>query len=147
MVVHGNYLDDEEIAFVAAHHERMAVVYCPRTHHWFGHDPYPLSKMLADGVGVCLGTDGRGSSPDLSLLAEMRFVAQKHPTIPLDQILKMGTINGAKALGHERQIGSLEPGKVANLTIVELPNDDASDPHALFLQSDTPVVGSYFLGE
>ena len=79
LVIHGNYLDDEEIAFLAGHAERMAVVYCPRTHAWFGHVPYPLEKLLAAGVPVALGTDSRASSPDLSMLAEMRHVARRHP--------------------------------------------------------------------
>ena len=75
LVVHGNYLDDEEIAFLGANAGRMSVVYCPRTHDWFAHRAYPLEKMLAAGATVALGTDGRGSSPDLSLLDEMRFAA------------------------------------------------------------------------
>ena len=99
LVIHGNYLDDEEIAFLAANAARMTVVYCPRTHDWFAHGAYPLEKMLAAGVTVALGTDGRGSSPDLSLLAEMRFAARRHPAVGLDRILQMGTILGAQGLG------------------------------------------------
>ena len=101
LVIHGNYLDDEEIAFLGANAARMTVVYCPRTHDWFAHSPYPLEKMLAAGVAVALGTDGRGSSPDLSLLAEMRFAAQRHPAVRLDRILQMGTILAARALGWD----------------------------------------------
>jgi len=71
LIVHGNYLDDDEIAFLAAHRERMSVVFCPRTHARFNHRPYPLGKMLTAGVNVCLGTDSRATSPDLSLWAEM----------------------------------------------------------------------------
>ena len=82
LVVHGNYLDDEEIAFLGANAGRMSVVYCPRTHDWFAHRDYPLEKMLAAGATVALGTDGRGSSPDLSLLGEMRFAARRHPGVP-----------------------------------------------------------------
>ena len=44
LVIHGNNLSDEEIGFLAAHRERMSVVYCPRTHAYFGHDPYPLEQ-------------------------------------------------------------------------------------------------------
>ena len=68
LVIHGNYLNDEEIAFLAANAARMSVVYCPRSHDWFAHDEYPLQKMLAAGATVALGTDGRCSTPDLSLL-------------------------------------------------------------------------------
>ena len=128
---------------MAANAARMAVVYCPRTHDWFAHGAYPLEKMLAAGVTVALGTDGRGSSPDLSLLAEMRFAARQHPAVGLDRILQMGTILGAKALGWEQHVGSLEPGKQADLAIVALPDRDAADPHELLFDSDEPVVACY----
>jgi cytosine/adenosine deaminase-related metal-dependent hydrolase len=141
MVIHGNYLEDEEIAFLAARAERMAVVYCPRTHDWFGHRAYPLEKMLALGVRIALGTDGRGLSPDLSLLAEMRLVARRHPSVELETILRMGTLIGAEVLGWERRVGSLDPGKQADLAIVGLPDREAADPHTLLLASDEPVVG------
>ena len=62
LAIHGNYLDDEEIEFLGRQ-RRMAVVYCPRTHAWFGHTRYPLEKLLAAGAVVALGTDSRASSP------------------------------------------------------------------------------------
>ena len=68
LVIHGNYLAGDEIDFVAAHRERMSLVYCPRTHAYFGHEPYPLAEMLAAGVRVAVGTDSRASNPDLRLL-------------------------------------------------------------------------------
>jgi aminodeoxyfutalosine deaminase len=147
LVIHGNYLDDEEIALLGARAARMTVVYCPRTHDWFAHDEYPLEKMLAAGVAVALGTDGRGSSPDLSLLAEMRFAARRHPAVGLDRILQMGTIVGARFLGWELHVGSLEPGKQADLAIVALPDRDAADPHELILKSEGPVAACYCRGE
>jgi aminodeoxyfutalosine deaminase len=147
LVIHGNYLDDEEIAFVGANAARMAVVYCPRTHHWFAHAAYPLEKMLAAGATVALGTDGRGSSPDLSLLAEMRLAARRHPAVGLDQILRMGTIVGAEALGWQAHVGSLEPGKQADLAIVALPDREAGDPHELLFDSAEPVVACYGRGQ
>lgn len=143
LVIHGNYLDDEEIALLGANAARMTVVYCPRTHDWFRHDPYPLDKMHAAGVAVALGTDGCGSSPDLSLLAEMRFVARRHPAIPLERIVRMGTILGAEALGRQDAVGSLEPGKQADLLILGLPDRDATDPHELLLHSEQPMAACY----
>jgi cytosine/adenosine deaminase-related metal-dependent hydrolase len=146
LVIHGNYLDDEEIAFLGAHRDRMAVVYCPRTHDWFAHNAYPLEKMLASGAMVALGTDGRGSSPDLSLLEEMRFAARRHPAIGLDKILRMGTIDGARALGQEAAVGSIAPGKQADLAIVALPDRATADPCQLLFDSAEPVVACYCRG-
>lgn len=146
LVIHGGFLDDEEIAFLGGRADRMSVVYCPRTHDWFARGDYPLERMLTAGVTVALGTDGRGSSPDLSLLAEMRFAAQRHPAVGGDRILQMGTLDGAKALGWDQHVGSLEPGKQADLAIVALSDRETDDPYALLLESEKPVVGHYFRG-
>lgn len=143
LVVHGNYLSGEEIGFAAAHRRKMAVVYCPRTHSFFRHRPYPLPQMLEAGVCVALGSDSRASTPDLSILSEMRHAAQAHPQVPPDAILKMATINGAEALGWSDLAGSLEPGKLADLVVVALPGRHAADPHRLLLESDLPVTTAY----
>jgi cytosine/adenosine deaminase-related metal-dependent hydrolase len=147
LVVHGNYLSDSAIAKLADHADHMSVVYCPRTHAYFGHDPYPLEKMLRAGVAVALGTDSRASSPDLDMLAEMRFAARRHPSVPRSTILRMGTHLGAKALGRGGHIGSLSPSKRADLAIVRLPDRDAADPHDLLFDSEEPVVGTWIRGE
>ena len=124
----------------------MAVVYCPRTHAWFRHSRYPLEKLLAAGAIVALGTDSRASSPDLSLLAEMRHVAREFPAMSRATILELGTRGGARALGLDAQIGTLEPGKRANLAIVALPEDAAADPHDLLLDASGAVVATWICG-
>ncbi|HEY2882996.1 MAG TPA: amidohydrolase family protein, partial [Pirellulales bacterium] len=146
LVIHGNYLDDEEIGFLAAHAENMAVVYCPRTHAYFQHDPYPLAKMIAAGVNVAIGTDSRASNPDLSVLADMRFAANQHRLVPPATLLRMITANAAKALGRDDEIGTLTPGKLANLAILQLPRHDAADPHELLFDSDCCVAATIFRG-
>lgn len=146
LVIHGNYLDDAEIAFLADRAAKMAVVYCPRTHAFFRHDTYPLEKILAAGVTIALGTDSRASSPDLSMLAEMRFAARQYPQIGGERILKLGTLDAARALGRAEEIGSLEPGKAANLAVVALPEENSADPSRLLLESAGPVVQTWFRG-
>ncbi len=139
LVIHGNYLDGEERTFLADHADTMTVVYCPRTHHFFRHDPYPLAEMLASGIAVALGTDSRASNPDLSLFEEMRFIVQHIPHFDPSTVLKLGTLAGARALGLDTQLGSLEPGKMANLGVIDLAGGDADDPHAaLFSQAARP---------
>ena len=125
----------------------MSVVYCPRTHAWFGHPPYPLEKMLAAGASVAVGTDSRGSSPDLSLLAELRHVARRHRAIPPQVVLQLGTNRAAAALDCAGESGDLAPGKWANLAVVALPDHDAADPYELLFDCDLPVVRRYYRGE
>jgi cytosine/adenosine deaminase-related metal-dependent hydrolase len=110
LVIHGNYLDAEEHAFLAGHADRMSLVFCPRTHAYFEYPPYPLAELLAADVRVALGTDSLASNPDLDLLAEMRHVAHSHPRVAPEAILRMGTLDGARALGCDAQTGSLTPG-------------------------------------
>lgn len=147
IVIHGNYLDAEEIEFVGQHNQRMAVVYCPRTHAWFDHAPYPLAALLAAGAVVALGTDSRASAPDLSLLAEMRHVARSFPKLSRATILELGTLGGARVLGRQAEIGTLQPGKWANLAAIRLPDAPADDPHELLLDADGPVVGTWIRGQ
>ena len=130
LVIHGNYLHEEEIRFVAEQRGQMSVVYCPRTHAWFQHAAYPLEAMLAAGANIALGTDSRASSPDLSLLEEMREVARRHPHVPREKIVEMATIGGATALGREEEYGSLETGKVGCVAVISLPNERSDDPYA-----------------
>ena len=138
LVIHGNYLTDEEIAFIAARRDRMAIVYCPRTHAFFGHSPYPLAKLLNSGVVVALGTDSRASNPDLNLLAEMCHVAKSH-SVPPAKIVEMATINGAKALGRDAELGSLTPGKLADVAIFRLPDAATDDPYDLLFDPRSRV--------
>jgi cytosine/adenosine deaminase-related metal-dependent hydrolase len=147
LVIHGNYLDGEETDFLAARAAKLSVVFCPRTHAFFGHDRYPLARMLARGVNVALGTDSRASNPDLSLLSEMRYCAASHAEVPPAKILELATLRGARALGTSGDTGSLAAGKLANLTAVALPDHEAADPHDLIFDGALPVVASWHRGQ
>jgi cytosine/adenosine deaminase-related metal-dependent hydrolase len=142
LVVHGNYLSDGEIAFIAANSATVSVVYCPRTHAYFQHDTYPLAKLLNSGVRVALGTDSRASNPDLSLLAEMRYVARHHQ-LPGELLLRLATQCGAQALGFGHEVGTLEMRKRADLAVIALADTSAPDPYELLFNSDLPNVATY----
>ena len=137
LVIHGNYLLQEEIAFLGQRSETMSVVYCPRTHAYFNAGDYPLAEMLAHNVNVCVGTDSRATNPDLSLFEELRFVAQRHPRVTLEGVLYLGTQAGADALGLGDRFGSIAPGKSARFTRVELKSVEADDPHELLFNAGT----------
>lgn len=135
LVVHGNYLDEEEIEFLAKHNDRMAVVFCPRTHAYFGHTHYPLNAMLERGVTVCLGTDSRASNPDLNLFEELKCIAAHYPEVPPQLILQCGTTNGAKMLGsHDSR---------SAYTVIALPDDRAKDPYDLLFATESHATSRY----
>lgn len=139
LVIHGNYLDTEEIAFAASQRDRMSVVYCPRTHAYFGHERYPLAAMLAAGVRVALGTDSRASNPDLDLLKEARFVAAAFPAIDPAKVLRMATLSAAEALGLDAAYGSLTPGKRAEFAVCRCDETNRS-PEEQVLHAGSPLT-------
>ncbi len=146
LVIHGNYLADDEIGFLAARADRLSLVYCPRTHEYFRHEPYPLAALVRAGVSLAVGTDSRASNPDLSVLSELRAIHRLHPQLDPNTILELGTLAGARALGLAADHGSLTPGKLANLAIVPLPKADARDPVASVLADSQPVAAAISCG-
>ena len=97
LIAHGNLLTAEQWRTLPA---TASVVYCPRTHHAFGHPPHPYQQMLADGVNVALGTDSLASNPDLDVWNEARFL-HAQPSSATPQILvRMATLNGWQALNR-----------------------------------------------
>ena len=87
----------------------------------------PVPAFLAAGMTVGLGTDGAASNNDLDMFEAMRMAAFLHKVetgrsavIPAATALQMATIDGAKALGLEKKIGSLEPGKKADVVVVSM---------------------------
>jgi cytosine/adenosine deaminase-related metal-dependent hydrolase len=131
---HGNFLRPD-----AWFPRGGSVVYCPRTHAYFGHPPHPFRQLLARGVRVALGTDSLASNPDLDVLAEARFLHRVYPDIPGAQLVRMAALAGAEALGWDDEVGSLTPGKSADLVGVGLPPEESADPHRLVLAGDLPV--------
>lgn len=86
-----------------------------------------VPQMLASGVSVALGCDGGPSNNDYDMIREMKLAAIIHKAVtndplivPAETVLEMATINGARALGLEHEIGSLEVGKKADLVVIDL---------------------------
>lgn len=146
LVAHGNHLNRAEIEFLAARSDHMSVVFCPRTHAYFGHKDYLLAEMLSAGVNVALGTDSRASNPDLSVLEEMRYVYRNHKAVSPADILALGTARSAKSLGLDAEKGTLAAGRYADLTVVQLPDTDSDDPYELLFGDAGSVVRTYCRG-
>jgi 5-methylthioadenosine/S-adenosylhomocysteine deaminase len=125
LLAHCVWLNDEEIARVAD--TGTSIAHCPVSNAKLASGVARVPEMLAAGVTVGLGTDGPVCNNSLSLFEEMKFASliQKATrldatSLPADQILRMATIKGAKALGLDREIGSLEVGKKADLLLLDL---------------------------
>lgn len=142
LVIHGNYLREKEIKFLAEQAGKMTVVYCPRTHAYFNHAPHPLPELLEQQIPVAIGTDSKASTPDLALWRDVQTAAETFPLIAASQFLEMVTINAAKALGIENQFGTLATGTSSACCQFQLQQPVAqselftailqSEPHPLF---------------
>ncbi len=131
LVIHGNHLDAATIRRLAAM-GNATVVYCPRTHRRFTDTTYPMATYRQAGIPVAVGTDGRATAPDLSLWNELRAARADFPDLSPKDLLEMVTVIPARALGLERDIGTLEPGRRADLTAVTV-SADVDDPYAAVL--------------
>ncbi|WDQ18335.1 amidohydrolase family protein [Rhodopirellula sp. P2] len=117
LIVHGNDLNESEIQRIASH-PNCSVVYCPRTHHFFGHSQHPVAELQAAGINVALGTDSRASNPDLNLWSEAQHLLRHRQDLSPTQVLRMATANGAEALGRSTTHGRLAVGMPANFITV-----------------------------
>jgi len=113
LLAHCNYVTDAEIERLAE--SRTSVVYCPRTHAAFGHAPHRFVEMLQRGVNVCLGTDSLASNPSLSVGEELAHLRRVHLGLDPAILVRMGTVNGAIALGLADTTGVVRPGRRADL--------------------------------
>lgn len=129
IVAHGVHLSDSDRAILAKY--GVSVASCPESNCKLGSGICELDKLLETGVNVCIGTDGASSNNNLNMLEELHMAAlllqgvrRDAALLRPDDILRMGTVNGAKALGQAGRFGSLEVGKSADLILV-----DTKKPH------------------
>jgi 5-methylthioadenosine/S-adenosylhomocysteine deaminase len=124
LLVHCVHVNDADLALIAG--RRAKVSHNPESNMKLASGVAPVAKMLASGITVGLGTDGCASNNDLDLFQAMDMTAKLHKAIGLDPtalpaetVIRMATIEGARSLGLDRQIGSIEPGKEADLIVID----------------------------
>jgi len=125
LAVHMTQLNDDEIQLLAD--SGSHVVHCPESNLKLASGFCPVAKLVEAGVNVTLGTDGAASNNDLDMFGEMRTaallgkgVANDASALPAHTVLRMATLNGARALGLEQQVGSIRKGKQADLVAVDM---------------------------
>ena len=123
--IHLTQLNSDEIERLAKN--EVHVGHCPESNMKLGSGICPISELLAKNVNVAIGTDSAASNNDLDMLQEVRTasflskaVNNDASQIPAEYCLEMITLNGAKFLGLEHKIGSIEVGKLADLTAIDL---------------------------
>jgi 5-methylthioadenosine/S-adenosylhomocysteine deaminase len=137
IAIHCVCLSGEDIALLAEN--RVKVVHCPESNMKLASGVAPVVAMWEKGIPIGLGTDGCASNNNLDLFQEMDMAAKLHKVYLADPtvmdartVLRLATSQGAKALGLEKTIGSLEPGKKADCIVL-----DINKPHL------TPIYDYY----
>lgn len=146
IVVHGTFLPDDEpaLARLARHRDRLAVAVCPRTTQAISGRLPPVRAFMAAGLRVAIGTDSRGSNPDLSVLAECRSLVDAGLASPEEAVV-MATRHGAWALAFEHRCGLLAPGRPADLAIIAVP-PSTRDPFAALLDPAARITATLCKG-
>ena len=124
LLAHCVHLDDEEMETLAR--TKTNVAHCPSSNLKLGSGVARVADMLEHGISVSLGADGAACNNRLDMFTEMRTaallqkLAQGPEALPAARVLRMATIDGARALGLKKEIGSLEAGKRADVIVVTL---------------------------
>jgi cytosine/adenosine deaminase-related metal-dependent hydrolase len=157
VAAHCVHLTDDEIALLAEH--GVAVAHCPRSNALLGCGIAPLRELRGRGVRIGLGTDSPASTPSLDMFEELRFAImtararERSPdALTASDALELATLAGARALGLGDEVGSLTPGKAADVTVVTLtgsPFDPVEDPVTAVVLGGSPdrVAATLVAGE
>jgi cytosine/adenosine deaminase-related metal-dependent hydrolase len=119
LAVHCVQLSDDDLARLRA--ADATVVMCPRSNRWTGAGDPPVSRFYSSGVRVAIGTDSLASVQDLNVFAELAAARALTPAVPAAALLESATRHGADALGFGADLGTIEPGKRADLIAVRIP--------------------------
>lgn len=125
IAAHCVYLDDEDILILK--NKGVSVATNPASNMKLGNGFAPISRLIKEGVNVCLGTDSQASNNTLNMFTEMRLLSMIHKGVecdaqamPAKTVLKCATENGYKAIGMGDIAGKIEAGKVADLVLLDI---------------------------
>ena len=125
IAAHCVYATDADIRLMAE--KQVSVAICPKSNMKLGNGFAPVQHFLDAGINVCLGTDGCGSNNSLNMFSEMNAAAlvykgaeRRAQCVSAAEVLKMATLNGAKAIGREGELGVIREGALADLILVNL---------------------------
>ena len=156
-LVHMTQLHDEEIELLGA--TGSHVVHCPNSNMKLASGRCPVRRLQDAGVNVALGTDSAASNNSLSLLGEMRSAALlakvgdgDATSLPAHRVLEMATLGGARAMGRERELGSIGEGKLADLVAVDMSWPETQPlhnpiSHLVYAAQSAQVTHSWVAGQ
>jgi cytosine/adenosine deaminase-related metal-dependent hydrolase len=137
IVAHLNELTESDFDLLERSNSKFHVVHCPRSHNYFGHSLFAFDRLRSLGFNISLGTDSLASNESLSLFDEMRAFQKKFPTVKPEEILRMVTVNPARAMRQENALGRIWSGFEADL--VAVPCSGSTDVFERIIACENPV--------
>ena len=122
ILVHNTFTQQQDLDFINQHKNKDQLVsfcLCPNANLYIENAMPPVDLFLKNNLNIILGTDSLASNHHLSILEEIKTIAKKYPEIETGTLLKWATINGAKALQMDKDLGSFEKGKKPGIVLIE----------------------------
>ncbi len=133
LAVHVVYPTDEDIQILKK--RKVSVCLCPRSNRNLRVGVAPLGRFWDANINVCIGTDSLASVEDLNLFNEMKAMHELYPDVVPQRIVEMATLNGAAALGLDKNMGSIRKGKAASMIAIGLDGRTVKDPYEYLVES------------
>jgi len=118
LLIHNTFTKASDIEFAEREFEQLSWAFCPKANLYIENKLPDIPLFREKATNICLGTDSLASNDNLSIVDEMLEIQKAFPQIPFTELLQWATINGAKALGLEQTLGSIEVGKKPGLNLI-----------------------------
>lgn len=119
LLVHNIYTILDDLEWATDYIKYLYWVVCPSSNLFLEGRIANLEMFIEQNQKITIGTDSLASNCGLSILKEMKIISEHFPQIPFDEILKWATLNGAEALDFNKEIGSIEKGKISGINLIE----------------------------
>lgn len=123
LLVHNTNVTDEIIDHMVAAYPDLSWALCPCSNYYIEQKLPPIPLLRSKGLNLTIGTDSLSSNTRLCMVSEMKMISENF-SVPLEELVKWVTLNGAKALGFDKEIGSFESGKTPGAVLIEGISDD-----------------------
>ncbi len=119
LLVHNTYTGEKDLQYILQQNNSCYFAFCPESNLFIEHALPDISTFRKATGHICIGTDSYASSPSLSMLEQLKIIAEHFPGIPLDELIRWSSINGARALGIDDRFGRFEKGKSPGIVWID----------------------------
>lgn len=133
LFVHNTFISEIELEILETYANRVFLCLCPEANRYIENTLPPIPLLIKHSFPLCIGTDSLASARSLSMLENLKLLQTAYPEVPFKSMLPWATLNGARLLQLDDQLGSIEPGKQPGLVIIRGVDNSSKKilPHAV----------------